>query len=105
MQQSAHDGLVAGLKKCGDDPNRAFLMTQLSKLARPGDAELFASYLSDPYLRHYAVNGLSLVPGDDAQSQVGRVLADRMDRAALGPTPETEMSCWNSRSSSAVAKP
>ena len=28
MQQSAHDGLVAGLKKCGDDPNRAFLMTQ-----------------------------------------------------------------------------
>ncbi|MDE6367617.1 MAG: DUF1080 domain-containing protein, partial [Muribaculaceae bacterium] len=45
LQQQIHDGLVAGLKKCTDDPNRAFLMTQLSKLARPGDAEVFASYL------------------------------------------------------------
>ena len=81
MQQSAHDGLVAGLKKCGDDPNRAFLMTQLSKLARPGDAELFASYLSDPYLRHYAVNGLSLVPGDDA-------VVSRVINSAAAPDAE-----------------
>lgn len=66
MQQGIHDGLVAGLKKCGDDANRAFLMTQLGKLARPGDADLYVSYLNDPYLRHYAINGLSLVPGDDA---------------------------------------
>ena len=66
MQQGIHDGLVAGLKKCGDDANRAFLMTQLGKLARPGDAALYASYLNDPYLRHYAINGLALVPGDDA---------------------------------------
>lgn len=36
---------------------------------------------------------------------VSGVLADRMDRAALGPTPETEMSCWNRFSSSWVAKP
>ncbi|MDE5554148.1 MAG: DUF1080 domain-containing protein [Muribaculaceae bacterium] len=65
LQQQIHDGLVAGLKKCTDDPNRAFLMVQLSKLARPGDAEVFASYLTDPYLRNYAINGLALVPGDD----------------------------------------
>lgn len=66
MQQSIHDGLAAGLKKCGDDANRAFLMTQLAKLARPGDAKFYAAYLNDPYLRHYAINGLALVPGDDA---------------------------------------
>lgn len=66
LQQAVHDGLVAGLKKCTDDPNRAFLMTQLGKIARTGDAALFASYLNDPYLRHYAINGLSLVPSDDA---------------------------------------
>lgn len=65
LQQGIHDGLVEGLKNCGDDANRAFLMTQLAKLARKGDAELFASYLSDPYLHHYAINGLALVPGDE----------------------------------------
>lgn len=65
LQQAIHDGLVSGLKNCGDDPNRAFLMTQLSKLARKGDAEIFASYLTDPYLHHFAISGLSLVPGDE----------------------------------------
>lgn len=65
LQQAIHDGLVNGLKNCGDDPNRAFLMTQLSKLARKGDAEIFASYLADPYLHHFAISGLSLVPGDE----------------------------------------
>lgn len=65
LSQQIHDGLVEGLKKCGDDPNRAFLMTQLAKLARPGDADVFAGYLSDPYLRNYAISGLALVPGDD----------------------------------------
>lgn len=65
LQQNIHDGLIAGLKNCNDDANRAFLMTQLNKLARKGDAELYASYLSDPYLRHYAISGLALVPGDE----------------------------------------
>ena len=39
------------------------------------------------------------------RAKLAGVLADRMDSAALGPTPETEISCWNSRSSSAVEKP
>ena len=39
------------------------------------------------------------------RARLAGVLADRMDRAALGPTPETEMSCWNRFSSSWVAKP
>ena len=33
------------------------------------------------------------------------VVVDKMDRAALGPTPETEVSCKNSRFSSLVPKP
>ncbi len=82
MQQGIHDGLVAGLKNCSDDANRAFLMTQLSKLARPGDAELYASYLNDPYLRNYAINGLALVPGDD------EMVADIINSASA---PEAEL--------------
>ena len=82
LQQQIHDGLVAGLKKCTDDPNRAFLMTQLSKLARPGDAQIFASYLNDPYLRNYAINGLALVPGDD------EIVAEIINSAS---TPEAEL--------------
>lgn len=66
QRSQIHDGLVAGLKNCDDDTNRAFLMTQLNKLAVKGDAALYASYLSDPYLHHFAVNGLALVPDDEA---------------------------------------
>ena len=32
-------------------------------------------------------------------------LEDRMPSAAFGPTPETDMSCWKSFSSSWLAKP
>lgn len=82
LQQQIHDGLVAGLKKCTDDPNRAFLMAQLAKLARPGDAEVFASYLNDPYLRNFAINGLALVAGDE------EIVAKIINSAAA---PEAEL--------------
>ena len=65
LRQGVHDGLVAGLKKSTDKPNTAFLITQLNKLATPADTDLYVSYLSDPYLKHYAVIGLSLIPGID----------------------------------------
>ena len=39
------------------------------------------------------------------RARLAGVLADRMDSAALGPTPDTEVSCWNRFSSSWVAKP
>ena len=42
---------------------------------------------------------------DRPLTRLAGVPAERMLRAALGPTPETEMSCWNSFSSSAEAKP
>ncbi len=82
LRKSIHDGLVEALKKCTDDPNRAFLMTQLSKLAASGDAEVFASYLSDPYLRNFAINGLALVPGDE------EMVADIINSASA---PEAEL--------------
>lgn len=81
LRQSIHDGLVAGLKNCGDDANKAFLMVQLGKLAQQGDAQTFASYLNDPYLRHYAIIGLSLVPGDEQ-------LLEQIINSADGPDAE-----------------
>lgn len=66
LRKDIHDGLVAGIAKCTDNANKAFLLTELSKIAESSDAKVFASYLSDPYLRHIAVNGLSLVPDDNS---------------------------------------
>lgn len=82
LKQAVHDGLVNAAAACTDNANRAFLLTQLSKLALPGDAAVFAQYLDDPYLRHYAIKGLSLVPGDDA------VLVDLINST---DTPDAEL--------------
>ncbi len=65
-RKGIHDGLVAGLKKCTDDPNRAFLLSQLNKIAEPTDAQLYISYLGDSYLKPYALTGLALTPGVDS---------------------------------------
>lgn len=64
-RKGIHDGLVAGLKKCNDDANKAFLLTQLNKIAEPADADLYIGYLSDPYLKQHALIGLAQIPGID----------------------------------------
>lgn len=66
LRQQIHDGLVAGIKNCTDNANKAFLLSELNKIAEAGDAQLYASFLGDAYLRHAAINGLALVPGDNA---------------------------------------
>ena len=38
-------------------------------------------------------------------ARLAGVLEERIPSAALGPTPETEMSCWKSFSSSWLANP
>lgn len=65
LRQQIHDGLVAGIKNCTDNANKAFLLSELNKIAEAGDAQFYASFLGDPYLRHAAINGLALVPGDN----------------------------------------
>lgn len=67
LRQGVHDGLVAGLSKCTDDANRAFLLTQLNKVAGATDAKLYTDLVADPYLGHIALIGLAAIPGvDDA---------------------------------------
>lgn len=67
VRKGVHDGLLAGLSRCTDDANRAFLLTQLNKLAIPSDADVYIKLLSDPYLRDTAVAGLAKMPGADAK--------------------------------------
>lgn len=80
-RQGIHDGLVAAVKKCTDKPNKAFLITQLNKLAQPADIDLYLNLLSDSYLRHYAVNGLSHMPGAD--TAISNVIAQSKPDADL----------------------
>lgn len=65
VRKVVHDGLVAGLKKCTDDANKAFLLSQLNKVSEPADADLYISYLADPYLKQHALIGLAQLPGID----------------------------------------
>lgn len=66
VRKGIHDGLVAGLKKCNDDANRAFLLTQLNKIAEPADADHYIGFLSDSYLKQHALIGIAQIPGIDA---------------------------------------
>lgn len=66
VKKEIHDGLIEGIKNCKDNANKAFLLTELNKIAEPSDAAFYASFLGDSYLRHIAINGLALVPGDNA---------------------------------------
>lgn len=65
IKKGVHDGLVAGLNRCTDDANRAFLLTQLNKLSVPSDVDLYTGLLNDPYLRQTAVAGLAKMEGAD----------------------------------------
>lgn len=65
LRQGVHDGLVAAVKKCSDNANKAFLLTELNKLAQPADFDLYVACLGDSYLKHHAAIGLAAIPGID----------------------------------------
>lgn len=60
-------GLIAGLEKCTDNANKAFLLTQLQKCATAKEAAVFEKYLGDDYLKDYAVRGLAATPGINSE--------------------------------------
>lgn len=62
-----HDALIAALSKCTDDPNRAFILSQLNKITDKGDFQLYKGLLNDSYLAGEALNGLAHMPGIDAE--------------------------------------
>lgn len=59
------EGLDAAIKSCSDNPNKAFLISLLSRISRPADAPVFVEYLADPYLGEHAQSALILTPGTD----------------------------------------
>ena len=65
LREGVRKGIVSGLAKATDKDNKAFLLTQLQKIATPTEASIFESYLNDSYLQDYAVRGLAALPGID----------------------------------------
>lgn len=59
------EGLDAAIISCNDNPNKAFLISLLSRISRPADAGVFVTYLTDPYLAEHAQSALILTPGTD----------------------------------------
>lgn len=56
-------GLAKAIEKCTDNPNRAFLMSQLQRCATVEDIPVFVKYLHDAYLAEWAINGLAHTEG------------------------------------------
>lgn len=57
--------LKDGVDRCGDNANRAFLLTLLQRCGTAEDAPFFAKYVGDPYLQQWALNGLIALPDAD----------------------------------------
>lgn len=65
LRAGVRKGIINGLAKAADKDNKAFLLTQLQKIATANEAGIFESYLKDSYLQDYAVRGLAALPGID----------------------------------------
>jgi hypothetical protein len=65
LRDGVRKGIINGLAKAADKDNKAFLLTQLQKIATANEAGIFESYLKDSYLQDYAVRGLAALPGID----------------------------------------
>ena len=59
-------GLMMGIDKCTDNPNKAFLMNMLQRCAVAEDASFFVKYAKDEYLADWAINGLACMEGTEA---------------------------------------
>lgn len=67
LRNSVHSGLVKGLSTVTDKDNTAFLLGVLQQFADKEDFQLFRGYLSDSYLRPYALRALAVLPGVDEE--------------------------------------
>ena len=81
LRAGAHDGLLRSLPKLTDKDNVAFLLTVLEQFADKADFGVFKRYLTDDYLRPYALRGLASLPDVDAEvvslmKEKGAPLAD-----------------------------
>lgn len=82
LRAGVRKGLIAGLEKCTDNPNRAFILSQLQLCATAEDAPVFIKYLNDKYLSNFALRCLISVPGTD-EAIVSLMKEGQVSKSAL----------------------
>ena len=82
LKENVLKGLMAGFDKCTDDVNRAFLITEMARIATAENASFFAKMLSDEKLVNVAVSALASIKGTD------NVIADLIKKSS---TPKSNL--------------
>lgn len=67
LRELIHDALVNALSHANGQVNKAFILSQLNKIATAADFNLYKELLSDKYLAHLATAGLCHISGIDSQ--------------------------------------
>lgn len=65
LRDAVRTGLRNAADKCGDEANKAFLLTVLERCATSEDAGYFASLLGDEYQGDFAARALATLPGTE----------------------------------------
>lgn len=65
LRDAVRTGLRNAADKCGDEANKAFLLTVLERCATAEDAGYFASLLGDEYQGDFAARALATLPGTE----------------------------------------
>ena len=65
LRAGVQQGLMSGFVKCSDKVNRAFLVSEMAKIATADDAAFFVDLLSDADLKNAAVSALASIKGTD----------------------------------------
>ena len=82
LKESVREGLVNSLEKCTDNVNKAFLITLIQKFATKDNLSVFTKYLSDDYLKGYAVRAIEATPDID-NAIIDMVMNGGLDEASL----------------------
>lgn len=65
LRDAVRTGLRNAADKCGDETNKAFLLTVLERCATAEDAGYFAALLGDEYQGDFAARALATLPGTE----------------------------------------
>ena len=65
LRDAVRTGLRNAADKCGDETNKAFLLTVLERCATAEDAGYFAALLGDDYQGDFAARALAALPGTE----------------------------------------
>lgn len=65
LRDAVRTGLRNAADKCGDEANKAFLLTVLERCATAEDAGYFAALLGDEYQGDFAARALATLPGTE----------------------------------------